>query len=218
MYAQYYFMKSSLRTLLCVALASVATISANAQWSKGFTQHELSISYGTLSIITMSDDLEEVEFADVTSANIEVDNRESIGSFTVQYLYRARKKFSFGLSASFQLTKEDCLTADDYAGTSYTKIGELTNRYITIMPSFKFNWIEKKKFAFYSKLALGITFIGDSFDAETNLVGDVESSKQHYFGYQVSPIGFSFGKKICGFIEGGIGTEGVGQAGVQFKF
>ena len=71
---------------------------------------------------------------------------------------------------------------------------------------------------FYSKLAVGLTFIGDSFDNMDEEPYDIQSQKQHYFGYQISPVGLVIGRKLCGFIEAGYGSHGLVQAGLTYRF
>ena len=99
------------------------------------------------------------------------------------------------------------------------KVGELTNTYISVTPLLRFNWVEWSGFVtMYSKVAVGMTFIGDSYSAEPGCDYSVQSKKQHYFGYQVSPVGVMVGRRLSGFAEVGFGTHGLAQLGLAYRF
>ena len=210
---------NSLPLLLALTLVSPTALAApkgkKAGWKKGYYQNDWQIGYGFKSCIMVVDALSDVEMSDVTQADIITDNRKSIGALTAQYTHRAGQKVSFGLAISFERTTQDCIVKFK---SLETKVGELTNSYISATPLLRFNWVEGNTVMFYSKLAAGITFIGDSFDKTTETDYDIQSQKQHYFGYQISPVGLMFGKKICGFIEAGFGTHGLLQGGLTYKF
>lgn len=227
-----------IRKVAALVAAVVITHSAQAQWKKGYEQNDWSVSYGFSSCITMVDALGDVEMSDPRLGNIETDNRESIGAFTAQFMHRKGRKVSFGGAIAFQITNEDCNVVDRKSGglmkddvttgasvTSY-KHGELTNYYASIMPQLRFNWKETKNVLIYSKLGLGMTFIFDSYSAEStdgttgvlNVSADATSEKQHYFAYQLSPIGIIVGRKACGFAEVGFGTQGIAQVGFMYRF
>ena len=220
-------------TLLSLILALG---SARAQWSKGYTQNELSLSYGYYSGIMMVGSYEDVEQKSVVVSNLQTDDRSSIGAITAQFLHRNSKKFSYGAALSYEQTKADCYCKLSTKRTDpLTKMGELSCRYISVMALMRFNWVEKSKFAFYSKLGGGITVVGDSYDntysgsvsagGETYSISDLCQSKaRHGLAFQVSPAGFAFGNVgsskggFCGFVELGIGMHGMAQAGVAYKF
>lgn len=187
-----------------------------ATWGKGFKQSDWQVGYGYLSCIKLDDALGEVEISDVSQVNVETESRTTIGSITAQITHRNCQKVSYGIALSYEQTKEDCVTA--YNKSVRNKVGELTNRYITVTPLLRFNWIERSHVMFYSKLAIGVTFIGDKYEGLGDSKGDIQSKKQHSFGYQVSPIGFTFGSQLCGFIEAGYGSHGLVQAGVFYRF
>ena len=83
-----------------------------------------------------------------------------------------------------------------------------------------------KNVLIYSKLGLGMTFIFDSYSAEStdgttgvlSVSADATSEKQHNFAYQLSPIGIIVGRKACGFAEVGFGTQGIAQVGFMYRF
>lgn len=204
--------------LLAPTAAFAASKGKKATWKKDFKQNDWQIGYGYLSCIKIVDALGDVEMSDVTQANVETKNRQTIGAITAQITHRKHRAVSFGIALSYEQTKEDCVRS--YNKEVSTKVGELTNRYISATPLLRFNWVDYcGKVLLYSKLAAGITFIGDKYTNMSESNYDVKSQKQHYFAYQVSPIGVTIGsRKFGGFIEAGFGTQGVVQAGLICRF
>lgn len=204
--------------LLTAALLCAGTVAANAQWRKPFKTNDFVVKYGYLSCMTIVKSLGNVEQNDVGQATLETDNRKSIGAVSAEFMHRKRQKFSFGIGATWERTTEDCLYPTPFDGD--INAGQLTNTYITVTPMIRFNWIDRTFFMMYTRLAAGFTFILDKWDGSSADYDnwDVKSEKQHYFGYQISPLGFAFGRRICGFVEIGFGCQGLAQAGIMFKF
>ncbi|MDD7724461.1 MAG: hypothetical protein SOY07_09235 [Bacteroidales bacterium] len=210
---------SFLFLFLVTALLSPSALAVSkgkkAGWKKGYYQNDWQIGYGFKSCIMTVDALADVEMSDVTQSNVVTENRKSIGALTAQFTHRAGQKVSFGLAFTYEQTTEDCIVK---IRNYESKVGELTNRYFTATPLLRFNWVEGNLVMFYSKLAVGLTFIGDSFDNIAEEPYDIQSQKQHYFGYQISPVGLVIGRKLCGFIEAGYGSHGLVQAGLTYRF
>lgn len=203
--------------LLAIAVALLCCPDASAQWKKGYKQNDWQVGYGYLSCIAVVDALGDVEMDDVTQRDVETDSRASIGAITAQYTHRGGRLVSFGLALSYEMTKEDCIVTP--MKNTKVKVGELTNTYISVTPLLRFNWVEWNGLVtMYSKLAIGMTFIGDSYSAEPGCDYSVQSKKQHYFGYQVSPVGVMVGRRLSGFAEVGFGTHGLAQVGVAYRF
>lgn len=223
-------MKNTIALIMLIALAVCSPAQAKknkkATWAKSFTQNDWNLGYGYKSCLMIVDGMQELELSHMSST-IEATNRTSIGTISFGYTHRPTRFFSFGIQAGFELTKEDCVynnstyNASHQRVDNYFKVGELTNRYITVTPMIRLNWAEYSKdfFRIYSKFAVGMTFIGDSFtnqsETETYVV---QSKKQHYFGYQVSPLGFVWGRKAGAYLELGFGSYGIVQAGLFYKF
>lgn len=202
------FLAAAGMTLLCAE--------ASAQWKKGYKQNDWQVGYGFKSCVAVVDALGDVEMGDVTRSNVETANRESIGSVTAQFTHRRGRLVSFGVALSYEQTRQDCVAL--LSGQGKCKVGELTCRYVSLTPLLRFNWFERGMVCLYSKAAIGLTFIGDSFDDTARLGYDVRSAKSRYVGYQASPLGLMVGRRLCGFVEAGFGTHGLAQAGVAYRF
>lgn len=207
-------MRGSLLLLLTLLLPLPP---AAAQWSKGFKTNDLEVKYGYLSCMMIVKGLKDMEQSQVTASNLEARNRKSAGAISAEFTHRKRKKFSFGLSATWERTQQECYNVTPF---TETHVGDLKSQYITVTPLMRFNWVERTFFMMYTKLAAGVTFIADKWSGTEEQYADygVQSAKQHYFGYQVSPLGFIIGRNICGYAEIGFGCQGLVQAGALIKF
>lgn len=205
-----------LAMLLAAAGMTLLCAEASAQWKKGYKQNDWQVGYGFMSCVAVVDALGDVEMGDVTRRDVETFDRRSIGAITAQFSHRRGRLVSFGVALSYEQTRQDCLSNVD--GQGKVKVGELTCRYVSLTPQLRFNWFERGLVCLYSKAAIGLTFIGDSFDDTGGHGYDVRSAKSRYVGYQASPLGLMVGRSLCGFVEAGFGTHGLAQAGVAYRF
>jgi hypothetical protein len=112
---------------------------------------------------------------------------------------------------AYGVNKQDVMSGKD-------KIGESKNSYLTLMPAVKFDWLRKKNFGMYSKLAVGATLRNEKYDSNTSSGKDYNDSEVHV-NWQVSLVGIEAGSPtIRGFAELGFGEQGIILAGVRYKF
>ena len=91
------------------------------------------------------------------------------------------------------------------------KIGDLTQSYFTLMPAVKFDWFQSKTFGVYSKLGAGATIRSEK--------GGDENESALHFNWQASLLGLELGShQIRGFVEVGVGEQGIGLVGLRYKF
>ena len=87
-----------------------------------------------------------------------------------------------------------------------------------MLPAAKFNWLRKKYFGMYSKVAAGVTFTSKKEDYTKGSTGNRSESKVN-FNWQASVLGVEAGSpNVRGFVELGIGEQGVMVAGIRCKF
>ncbi len=189
--------------------ALLATTSLSAQNSE--LKNEIGISYG-VGVSTIGDGLADgigLGFAGLLGSKSE--NESRFGTLGVEYLHHAGNdpKFSFGGIATFASFSDD-LTQDG------KKTAERSRYYISLMPAIKYNWVNKEYFAFYSKAAIGGTLALSK--TKTTSDNKSESTNRMYFAYQLSLVGIEFGSKFRGFIELGVGEQGIALAGLKYKF
>lgn len=188
--------------LMMVSVAMMTVVNVNAQDG---LKHEVGVFYGVgsasnvLSVIT-------------SSVSAAAGNQSSFwGPIGVEYYYHVSPVVGLGAVAAYAGCKaEDEKTHKD----------DLSETFITIMPSVKFNWLRKKHFGMYSGLSAGIMFI--SVSPNDNAKANDSNAKDETlvsFMFQATALGTEFGgEQFRGFVEAGFGEKGVLCAGLRYKF
>lgn len=188
--------------LMMVSVAMMTVMNVNAQDG---LKHEVGVFYGVgsasnvLSVIT-------------SSISAAAGNQSSFwGPIGVEYYYHVSPVVGLGAVAAYAGCKaEDEKTHKD----------DLSETFITIMPSVKFNWLSKKHFGMYSGLSAGIMFI--SVSPNDNAKANDSNAKDETlvsFMFQATALGAEFGgEQFRGFVEAGFGEKGVLCAGLRYKF
>ena len=196
------------KVLAIIFSAMMATTSINAQNGYDDTKHEIAVSYGALSNSQWVDILE-----DVTTIIVGATYKDEtfVGPISAEYFYRVKNWLGVGAVFAFGQSNQDMYIAG-------TKEGKATNTYYTLMPAAKFDWLRKKYFGMYSKLAVGATLRRESIDSDKPSGQDYTNSGVH-LNWQVSAIGIEAGSpKLRGFVEFGTGEQGIALVGIRSKF
>ena len=181
--------------------AMMATLSVNAQDFK----HEVGVFYGFESASNV--------FSLVTSAISAAAGDQSSfwGPVGVEYYYNISPVVGLGAVAAYA----GCKAEDEK-----THKEDLTESFITVMPSVKFNWLRKKHFGMYSALSAGAMFA--SVKCNDNAKAADPNAKDEtvtVFMFQATALGAEFGgEQFRGFVEAGVGEKGVLCAGLRYKF
>ena len=181
--------------------AMMATLSVNAQDFK----HEVGVFYGFESASNV--------FSLVTSAISAAAGDQSSfwGPVGVEYYYNISPVVGLGAVAAYA----GCKAEDDK-----THKEDLTESFITVMPSVKFNWLRKKHFGMYSALSAGAMFA--SVKCNDNAKAADPNAKDEtvtVFMFQATALGAEFGgEQFRGFVEAGVGEKGLLCAGLRYKF
>ena len=197
------------KLMLMVVAAMMATVNVNAQNED--LHHELSLSYGLGSIAQFGDGIGEGLALAITSDK-EYDDGSIVGPITLEYFYHFNNP-RLAVGGSFTYSKWD---SDVLVKKSHEKVGERNRNFFSVMPAFKYYWVNKNNFGLYSKAAAGVGFLKcKDNDFKTQ---EKKDDNGCYFMFQLSFIGVEFGSKFRGFAEAGIGDQGFIQAGVRYKF
>ncbi len=196
---------------LMVVAAMMATVSVNAQNGYDDTKHEVAISFGAGSNSQIIDAFEELTTVMVGAT---YDDEKFTGPMSVEYFYHVKPWFGVGGILAYGSMKEDLFLGGKRGG----KDGEVKNSYITLMPAVKFDWLRKKYFGMYSKLAVGATMRHEKIDYNSADNDDFDESEVHV-NWQVSLLGIEAGSPtLRGFVELGAGEQGIGLIGLRYKF
>ena len=193
--------------LAALAISALMSIPAQAQ-DELETRHEIGISYGMVPNSTWIDILTEVIPAVFGET---YNNHKYVGPIGLEYYYHTSPLIGVGAVAVFAANNEDGFQKE-------VKTSHLTKSYFTFMPSVKFNWLRKKNWGMYSKVAIGATYahltneVYNDAKKET-IVNDL------VFNFQASLLGIEAGNQhVRGFVELGMGEQGIALGGVRFKF
>lgn len=189
------------KIIIMAAVALMTALSAQAQDCK----NEIGVFYGfasasnLLSIITSS----------ISAAA--GDQSSFWGPVGVEYYYHVSPVVGVGAVAAYAGCKaEDKKTHQD----------DLTETFITVMPSVKFNWLRKKHFGLYSAASAGVLFCSVSCNDNAKAADpNAKDETVAVFMFQATAIGAEFGgEQLRGFVEAGIGEKGQLCAGLRYKF
>ena len=193
---------------LMVAVAMMTAMNVNAQNGYDETKHEVAITYGIDSNSQIIDAFESIGGA-LVGAKFE--NESFTGPISAEYFYHVKNWLGVGGILAYGQNKQDVFLAGDKDGVS-------KNSYLTLMPAVKFDWLRKKHFGMYSKLAVGATLRNEKYDSNDNSSRDYDDNSMHV-NWQVSLLGIEGGSPtIRGFLELGTGEQGIILAGVRYKF
>ena len=134
-------------------------------------------------------------------------NMYSTFPISFSYLYRVTKFLWLGGTACYH-----GIYGKRYNATTDCQEGYISENYITLMPTIRFSYLNKKYVTLYSGLSTGVV-IGIINPTNPN-----NFSVQAHFAGQLTAIGVSAGHKWFGFTELGVGYKGFICAGFGYRF
>ena len=196
-----------MKKLIALFMCFVVVSSAFAKNDKD--RNEFSIAYGQATIPQFAYVMGEVFGAMFSLGHASFENPHMFGAAGVEYVHYVNDWLGFGGTAMCDYMTATALSvASD--GTK-TPNGKFQLGVVSVMPVVKFAWLNRAHVGLYSKLAAGAgyTFTGDNADVKDNFM----------FAFQATPIGVDFGgERFRGFVEAGIGTQGIANVGVRWLF
>ena len=151
------------------------------------------------------------------------ENEKDIPALSVEYFHHLSPCVSIGGIAAFNGTSSDMyckLRHTDGSTVTNEKVGSSHKYYFSVMPAAKFDWLRKKNFGLYTKIAVGATYYSEKQKQDVN--GDkkeVHDDSGVRFNFQASLLGVEVGsQKFRGFAEFGVGEQGIALAGLRYKF
>ena len=174
-----------IKKLLMAAAVVAMAVPAAAQGSR---RSEVSVSYGVAPVTDWIDSYSDMLTGLFTNANTDL---KGWGAVTVGYSFRLIGSLRLGAQVVYSSNTQEVRGAGS----------EIRNRYWSLLPNVKWNWMNLKVVSFYSRLGAGATF-----------------SKSTQFAFQVSPVGVEVGGRVAAYAEAGIGTSGCLLVGVRYRF
>ena len=196
-------MKKIVAVLLCL------TFVAGAYAKNDKDQNEFTITYGQITVPQFAYVFGGALGAAFSLGHFTFDNAHMVGAVGVEYVHYVNDWLGFGA-----MVLCDYMTADAYSVDSdgnKTPNGKFDLGFASAMPVVKFAWLNRPRVGLYSKLAVGAgySFANGSEDPASNIT----------WSGQLTPIGVDFGgESFRGFVEAGVGMQGLVSAGVRWLF
>jgi hypothetical protein len=199
------------KMILMAVAAMMATMSVNAQVED--LKNEVSVSYG-LGLSLIGDGLGNGVGRGIIDSGLgyEYANNKQFGTLAVEYFRHLNNpRLAVGAVMTYARYGEDLVKKN-----GGQKDGERTRNYFAVMPAIKYYWVYREHFGLYSKAALGLMMM---FENEKQNGKSMDDNTNPYFMCQISPIGLEAGgRAVRGFVEAGVGEQGILLAGLRVKF
>ena len=195
-------MKKLLALLLCLTVV-MPVLAKNDK-----DRNEFSITYGQYTIPQFAYVMGGVFGAMFTAGHFTFENPKMIGAAGVEYVHYVNGWLGFGGAAMCDYMTADAMNVD--SNGNKTPNGKFKLGVVSAMPLVKFAWLNRAHVGLYSKLAAGAgLFFANGSDAKDNIS----------FAFQATPIGVDFGgEQFRGFVEAGVGWQGIVSGGVRWMF
>ena len=220
------------RNLKAAAIVILCCLSMNASAQEYYeTKHEVAISTGVLPNSVLFDALSQFASILVTApisaiitggqatAYYTYENEKDFPPLSVEYFYHIDHLVGVGGIVSYNGLKRDmyCDVKDASGNKTHSKQGVARMNNFTIMPAVKLDWLRKRNFGMYTKLGVGATIGSEKQkDNDGKVIYDDTDVR---FNFQASLLGIEAGStKIRGFIEVGMGEQGMFVGGLRCKF
>lgn len=174
------------------------------------SKHEVSFGFGYVANSEILDLVTKVMATGMTVGYVTYDNEKFRNPISVEYFYRLNPLVGIGGIAVYSNGKREML----YNGELQ---GKMKTNYYTFMPAVKFNWLRKKNWDLYSKAGMGVSIRNQKW----NWCDDYHSNNSDtdcILNFQGTLIGVECGNSHCwGFMELGMGEQGIVNAGIRIK-
>lgn len=191
---------------ITAALMALLTVCGTAKAYER-PQNELSVTYGYVTIPQFAETIGAVFGTAFSLGYWQISNMHMYGALGAEYFYSLNKTFSVGGVALLDITRGDAIHKGK-DGEPDTNLGKYNFTFISLMPAVKATWFDRAKGGMYSKLAFG-----------ASLAVLPQSSVSANVAFQISPVCGEFGgENTRGFVELGLGMQGLISGGVRCRF
>ena len=194
-------------TFLFAALMAVVTLQAQDEKPR----HEIGVSYG-VGVSLIGDGIGHSIGSGIFDNlfGYEWTDKKEFGTLGLEYFYHLadNPRVALGGILTYARYGEDV----EKGGV---KQGDRKRTYMSLMPSVKYYYVDGKNFGLYSKAAVGVMLL----NAKSTMGGQSESKSEARFMGQASLLGLEAGSQnFRGFLELGVGEQGIALVGLKCKF
>ena len=194
-------------TFLFAALMAVVTLQAQDEKPR----HEIGVSYG-VGVSLIGDGIGHSIGSGIFDNlfGYEWTDKKEFGTLGLEYFYHLadNPRVALGGILTYARYGEDV----EKGGV---KQGDRKRTYVSLMPSVKYYYVDGKNFGLYSKAAVGVMLL----NVKSTMGGQSESKSEARFMGQASLLGLEAGSQnFRGFLELGVGEQGIALVGLKCKF
>jgi hypothetical protein len=205
MEVKYMKIKKVIRTFFVVILIFI--IGSPSVFSQ-LRKHDLSLSYGVVTLDQMGDIFEDIIDITLTFGLFGKENMEFSGAtFLTYHFFPGGNRFGFGPAIGTYTTTGDLVEMGVHEGTfkenNYIFAGEVV-----------YYWILNKSFQMYSVGGIGLRLRRGIYIGLT----ETDTRNDTFLTFNLQVLGFRFGKKIGVFGEIGAGYKGCVVLGLDAQF
>ncbi len=193
-----------MKKIIILILFAVLAFPINAQFEK----HEISGSYGLVTVDQIGDIIAEVLVSIFTLGNFETADQNYTGAMYLTYNYAASYRWDIGVVAGIDMSNGNLMWDDELEGT-------FMKNHTTLAVETNFRWVKKSFVELYTGIGVGYTFTKNTAEM---LNGDSESINSGHVTGQLNALGIRVGKKFGVHTELGFGYQGILNFGFSYKF
>lgn len=219
-------MKKLFACLAALALCCSAFAQKTFVSNQGFEipANEVSLSYGRVSIPSFAYTFGGIFGAAFGFGSIKPEQMYSVGAISAEYMRYVHPHVAVGGGLTYEiynLTFSHKVGTDEGGNAIYKADKPSLNHIVSIMPAVKFPWFSYPHVSMYSKVAGGFMVIHNpGYTAEKDGKTETkDASTQVNWAMQATPIGVDFGgTNFRGFVDLGVGMQGLIIAGLRYNF
>jgi|GEM_PF-3676761 len=198
-------MKNIKRLSLLFCLLFVINSFSFAQ-RRDYKQDEFSVSAGAITLHQIYD-LSKKGLRTVESFGLySIGDAKYSASINTNYFHYINKTVAVGAILCYQTSRNS-----DTSFYTHKFDRNFRDKYYSIVPAVKVNFVTKETWRIYCKGGIGATYDHRTCTDDNTHSNLVRLTTQCSFG-------FEYGKAICAFTEFGAGTEGLAEVGLRMRF
>lgn len=198
--------KRVFKPLAVLILMTVAVSSLGLAQTR---RHDVSLSYGLVTIDQMADVLEDVLLIVITLGSFYKSEMDFTGAPFLTYHFSRNSRFGFGAAVGGYQSKGTLLN-----NITEEPVGPFKETNIVGALEIDYRWIMKKGFQLYSGAGFGARFRKGTYtDGD-----ETETYTKTLPTFHLNALGLRFGGKVGFFAEFGAGYKGVINLGLSAQF
>lgn len=140
------------------------------------------------------------------------------GQYSIHYYYQVKPWCNIGVKATVEAAK--LVHYSDTLRTSITGVDH--DVLFSLMPSVRFNYLNRPWVRLYSGLDLGVGYLltnsSSSSDSKDGEEGSGKKNNNFIFAFNVTAFGVNVGKKFYGLFELNAGYDAIVKVGIGARF